>query len=224
MKMKMLFVILLGITFVFPVLSPGYAGPKQGKPKYETWEERREDRHEDRLEEIVVREVVRGLVRVLTAPDRPYGERVIIVDNSQKKKVIENKDRVVVLVADDDLQIEVDEGTEVVNINRGTKVEVEEGTQIIVAGDNREIEIEEGATLLVVRDYPAIIPRSSPLMVKVVTVRSRPVVLRRPVRFIHVYRNYECRDYHRYDRVVIRPKVKIQHNNKVKVKHYKVYY
>ncbi len=222
MKMKMLFVILLGITFVFPVLSPGYAGPKQGKPKYETWEERREDRHEDRLEEIVVREVVRGLVRVLTAPDRPYGERVIIVDNSQKK-VIENKDRVVVLVADDDFQIEVDEGTEVVNINKGTKVEVEEGTHIIVARDDREIEIEEGATLLVVRDYPAIIPRSSPVMVRVVTVRSRPVVLRRPVRFIHVYRNYECRDYHRYDRVVIRPKVKIKHN-KVKVKHHKIHY
>ena len=222
MKMKMFFVILLGITLLFPVVSPGYAGPKQGKPEYEKWEDKREDRHEDRLEEIVVREVVRGLVRVLTAPDRPYGERVIIVDNSQKK-VIENKDRVVVLVADDDFQIEVDEGTEVVNINRGTKVEVEEGTRIIVARDDREIELEEGTTLLVVRDYPEILRRSSPRIVRVVTVRSRPVVAARPFRSIHVYRNYHDHGYSSYDRVVIRPKVKIQHN-KVKVKHHKVHY
>lgn len=192
-------------------MSAAYADPGKGqyqKDKYQAWKERQEQRHEDRLEEIVVREVVRGLVRVLTEPDKPSSNRVVIVDDSPRR-VVKNSRDVVVLVAENDFEIEVDEDIEVVDIKKGTRVEVEEGTEIIRVKDASEIQIPDKATLLVVREYPRLI-RTHPKKVKVIRVTSRPVVVHRPIRLVKVYHHDGPGKKHGKT-VIVRPKVKVIH-------------
>lgn len=209
MKKRVLFISILAIIMVFNVLSTAYADPgdsKYKKDKYQAWKERQEQRHEDRLEEIVVREVVRGLVRVLTEPDRPSGNRIVIVDDSPKR-VVKNSRDVVVLVAENDFEIEVDEDIDVVDIKKGTRVEVEEGTEIIRVKNASEIQIPEKATLLVVREYPKVI-RTHPKKVKVIRVTSKPVVVHRSVRVVKVHHHDGPGKKHGKT-VIVKPKVKV---------------
>lgn len=195
-------------------MSAAYADPGEEKyqhkyDKHDSWKERQEQRHEDKLEEIVVREVLRGLVRVLTEPDRPSGNRVVIVDDSPERVVKNSKD-VVVLVAENDFEIEVDEDIEVVDIQKGTRVEVEEGTEIIRVRDDSEIRIPDKATLLVVREYPRVIRTSHHRKVKVVRVTSKPVVVHRPVRVVKVHHHDGSGKKHGKT-VIVKPKVRVIH-------------
>jgi PHD/YefM family antitoxin component YafN of YafNO toxin-antitoxin module len=207
MRNKVLIVSTLGIILVFNMMSAASADTgKYYKDKHQILEEHH---NEDKLEKTIVREVLRGLVRVLSEPDRPSVNRVVIVDDSPKRVVKNSKD-VVVLVAEEDFEIEVDEDMEVVDIKEGTTVEVEEGTEIIRVREESEISIPEKATLLIVREYPRVIRTSRSKKVKVVRVTSRPVVVKRPVRVVKVHHHDGPGKKHGKT-VIVKPKVKVIH-------------
>jgi hypothetical protein len=190
-KIRTIGIVVFTVFFALCVGSPLYAGPGHVGPHHghghEVWYDGYHVDHDDYIEGTVVREVIRGLVRVLTESDRRETRNIVIVDDSSDR-VVEDGSKVVVLVADNDLRIDVDDGIRVIDIDKGTKVEVEEGTPVITANGDRDIDIDRGATLLVTSEYPKIIRKAHTRTVKVFSTAGPTYVVHKPAARVRVYR------------------------------------